>query len=47
MVLHSYFSISFVHRSWDGDVESLRHLESLTYLMHDRLFCQVSVMSLL
>jgi hypothetical protein len=38
MVLHSYFSISFVQMSWDGDVESSRHLESLTCPMHRHLF---------
>jgi hypothetical protein len=38
MVLHSYFSISIVQRSWDGDVESSRHLESLTCPMHYCLF---------
>jgi hypothetical protein len=47
MVLHSYFSISFMQRSWDGDVESLGHLESLTCPMHHRLFFSVSVMSLM
>jgi hypothetical protein len=38
MVPHCYFFISFVQRSWDGDVESSRHLESLTCPMHRRLF---------
>jgi hypothetical protein len=47
MVLHCYFSISVVQRSWYGDVESSRHLESLTCPMHCLLFFSISVISLM
>jgi hypothetical protein len=46
MVLHRYFSISFMQRSWDGDAKSL---EYFNVLHSSRVFViySISVMSLL
>jgi hypothetical protein len=45
LVLHCYFSISFMQGSWDGDVKLLGHLNTLcvwcTYLVSFLYFCYV------